>query len=141
MAYDISDICNYIIYYENKNNRSINNLRLQKVLYFIQAQFLVSKNEPCFYNEIEAWDFGPVVLDAYDKYKIYGASIIPKQRNCYWDIEEEDCKLINNILNQCSQYSNTDLVYITHQQEPWIDAFNNKSSRVIDLYKLKEFFK
>ena len=40
MVYDISDICNYIIYYENKNNRSTDNLRLQKVLYFKSYRFI-----------------------------------------------------------------------------------------------------
>ena len=49
---------------------------MQKILYFIQAEFLVSENEPCFYEEIEAWNFGPVVPEVYHVYKIFGGSNI-----------------------------------------------------------------
>jgi len=56
---------------------SVSNLKLQKILYFIQAEFLVVKGIPCFEEEIIAWGFGPVVLEVYHEYKVYGAAGIP----------------------------------------------------------------
>lgn len=51
----------YIILRCNQLGKSISNLKLQKMLYFLQAEFLVSQDRPCFRERIEAWDFGPVV--------------------------------------------------------------------------------
>ena len=41
--YQISTVANYIIQYAITNKLSLSNLKLQKVLYFVQAQFLVNK--------------------------------------------------------------------------------------------------
>ena len=60
IMYRASDIARYIIERCKETNRTISNLKLQKILYFVQAEFLVSTNHACFSDPIEAWDFGPV---------------------------------------------------------------------------------
>lgn len=59
--YRAEDVAAYIINKQVDDGYPISNLKLQKILYFVQAEFLVSKDEPCFDDVIEAWDFGPVV--------------------------------------------------------------------------------
>lgn len=61
MAYKALDIARYVIDYSNYKKYRITNLRLQKILYFIQAAFLVFGQKPCFDDVIEAWGLGPVV--------------------------------------------------------------------------------
>lgn len=139
MAYDVMEVCEYIISSENAHGRSVNNLRLPKLLYFIQAQFLVVKGEVCFNNPIVAWDFGPVVEEAYMKYRVYGASIIPPNKT-YASIDREDRRLIDSVLEQCALYSNVELVNIVHNQDPWIDAFNRKFDRTISVKAIKDYF-
>ena len=56
--YSAIDVARYIIWYCKRRRYSISNLKLQKILYFVQANFLVSIGTPCFEEEIEAWDFG-----------------------------------------------------------------------------------
>ncbi|MBQ8682011.1 MAG: DUF4065 domain-containing protein [Bacilli bacterium] len=68
--YSALDIVKYIIISEREKGHIISNLKLQKVLYFIQAEFLVIKNEPCFKEDIIATDFGPIILEVYHEYKI-----------------------------------------------------------------------
>ena len=75
--YKALDIARYIIERCNQNSKTISNLKLQKILYFVQAEFLVAKNQPCFREKIEAWDFGPVVPDVYFAYRMYGSTNIP----------------------------------------------------------------
>ena len=75
--YNVLDVCRYVINYSNDKDYGISNLKLQKVLYFIQAYFLISTPEQCFRERIEAWDFGPVVPEAYREYKQFGSSNIP----------------------------------------------------------------
>ena len=75
--YDVCDLSRYIINYSNKKDYGISNLKLQKILYFIQAAFIVYKGKQCFNAPIEAWDFGPIVPIAYREFKMYGCADIP----------------------------------------------------------------
>ena len=75
--YRVIDVAQYIIRRCHLQGRSISNLKLQKILYFVQAQYLVTTGNKCFSEDIEAWDFGPVVPVAYHYYKAYGSANIP----------------------------------------------------------------
>ena len=52
--YSAENITNYILCYYNKRNIWISNLKLQKIFYFLQAQFMVYRNRPLIDEEIEA---------------------------------------------------------------------------------------
>ena len=124
--YKASLIAKYIIAKENENNRIVSNLKLQKLLYFIQAEFLVSKNKPCFSDRIEAWDFGSVVPDVYNEYKVYGGAYIPAFFiEKPYIIAKDDCELIDCILDECGKYSSNSLLKIIHNQMPWKKAYDN----------------
>ncbi len=140
--YEALRIARYVIEYCNKKGEIITNLRLQKILFFIQAEFLVSKGISCFTEEIEAWAFGPVVPCVYRQYRIYGSSNIKIALGRKNDrfIDEEDKLIINQIVDECSHYSTTELVNITHAQTPWIKAYYNNHSNVISIDSIREYF-
>lgn len=122
--YNALDIARYIIKHENSADRSVSNLRLQKLLYFVQAQFLVSKHEPCFNGRMEAWNFGPVVPEVYHEYKMFGSTNIPDSlSDSNINLSDQDRTLIDKILDHCAQLSSTTLVSITHNQKPWKEAY------------------
>ena len=73
VMYSAIDVAKYIIWFCKENGYSISNLKLQKLLYFVQAQFLISTGAPAFKEEIEAWDFGPVVSKVYQYFKMWGS--------------------------------------------------------------------
>ena len=75
--YDAVSIARFVINYSNKQEYGISNLKLQKIMYFIQAYFLITQDKPCFSDDIEAWDFGPVVPAAYHEFKQFGSGNIP----------------------------------------------------------------
>lgn len=75
--YNALEIADYVFgYYSFERDINISNLKLQKVLYFLQANHLVITEKQLFVDNIEARDFGPVVYNAYQKYKIYGGGSI-----------------------------------------------------------------
>ena len=55
VAYKALDIARYVIDYSNYKKHRIINLRLKKILYFIQADFLIFKQRSYFDDKIEAW--------------------------------------------------------------------------------------
>ena len=157
--YDVLEVCRHVINYSNAKKYSISNLKLQKLLYFIQAYFLIAspKKEPCFRQSIEAWDFGPVVPEAYSEYKQYGSvSILPIRyyhlnawSNKYKsmpieynddEISDADKKLIDKVIEHFKMYSATDLVSITHNHKPWQVAYERKENREITVEELRKYF-
>lgn len=159
MSYNVIDVCRHIINYSNDHDYGVSNLKLQKLLYFIQAYFLTNKkdNSPCFDEKIEAWDFGPVVPDAYHEYKQYGSGDIPSiesyilfDKENIWNservsfvdniIKDEDKLLIDKVVDKFADYSATDLVSLTHRQSPWIDAYVPHHNNEITIDSIREYF-
>lgn len=158
-VYDVLDVARYVINYSNECGYGISNLKLQKVLYFIQAYFLTGTDskEPCFSNRIEAWDFGPVVPKAYHEFKQYGSGNIPKidsyivfDSENIWNMHREpyssdviatdDRKIIAEIVDNFSNYSASDLVDLTHRQAPWRNAYIPYRNREITIDAIRGYF-
>lgn len=157
MAYNVLDVCRYVINYSNRKDYGISNLKLQKVLYFIQAFFLISTAEPCFNEGIEAWDFGPVVPEAYREYKQFGSGDIPTvsyvidfDSEDFWNsrirdykddvISDKDKEMIRAVVDKFADYSATDLVTITHRQAPWKNTYQRGMNNEITVDEIKEYF-
>lgn len=142
MIYPVKRIAKYIIEYSSERSKPISNLRLQKILYFIQAEFLVTKNEPCFNEDIYAWDYGPVVPCVYNEYKVYGSASIPSSDKDLSDfsILEADKRLINGVIDGCNKFSTAYLVELTHNQDPWKKARNELFDRIIKKTSIKKYF-
>jgi len=158
-VYRVLDVCRYVINYSNRKDYGVSNLKLQKLLYFIQVYFLLNSdnNEPCFSERIEAWDFGPVVPVAYQEYKQYGSTDIPFvdsymdfDVNDPWNVSiiefDEDCitekdkNLINDVVTRLADYSATDLVDITHHQAPWKDVYVKHKNNEITNDSIRKYF-
>lgn len=145
--YKALSIARYIIDYCNSRGSGISNLKLQKVLYYVQAEFLVSTpdHSPCFSDEIEAWDFGPVVPSVYHRYKIYGGAIIPSSQNdsflfLYEKISESDQGKINAMVDATAKYSASQLVEFTHNQLPWKKAYVRGRNNLISNETIRAYF-
>lgn len=155
MAYSAIDVSKYVINRSYDIDFRISNLELQKILYYIQAAFLVEKNKKCFEEKILAWEYGPVVREVYDEYKICGRARIPRQaesrkpvlnletfeinlEKVSFNIGEVDKGIINKILKAYSNITNPfELVRKTHSEEPWIKG---RESGVISEKDMKDYY-
>ncbi len=130
--YKAIDIARYIICFANEKEIAITNLRLQKLLYYAQAWYLVNFGKPLFEEKIEAWQFGPVIPAVYDEFKSFGRHPIElDSSSCKKIIENEECiNYLDEFCEQFLQYSTTDLVSMTHNEKPWIEAFKNHDNEI-----------
>ena len=104
---------------ELSGNNDLTNLKLQKILYFAQVEHLQEKGAPLFDDEIQAWQYGPVVKEVYDWLKGCGAYVITE-----FDVEladtskisEETKSFLNKIWDKYSRYSAWGLVEKTHKE-------------------------
>ena len=143
--YSVIDICRYTIIYCNRKNYTLSNLKLQSLLYLLQAVFLCEKDIACFDDDIEAWDFGPVVPNVYKEYKHFGAlNIFPNYINFVGYYEEnidiEHRKLIEEVLNEFSCFTANGLVQMTQRQDPWKNAYKEGKKSVIKREDIKKYF-
>lgn len=138
--YDVLDIAKYVILYCMEQGYSVTNLKLQKLLYFIQADFLVDTGSPCFNEEIEAWDFGPVVPEVYHEYKYFGNSNIVLSDRVPPFINERDENRIREMVDEGTRYSASDLVRITHNQAPWRNAYRRYYNNIISKEAIRDYF-
>lgn len=74
--YSAIAIANLIIKIASEYSRTVTNLQLQKILYFLQAYFLIETNEPLINSKFSRWPYGPVIKEVYHIFSSYGASAI-----------------------------------------------------------------
>lgn len=136
MIYRAKDIAAYIVNYSIENGNCVSNLKLQKLLYYVQAYFAIQKNTPCFNEDIEHWRHGPVVREVYSEYKVYFNDDIMEIKSGK-DIEENDKLLINEVVDSYCKYSPWQMVKKTHQEEPWV---NTNSDDIIEFSEIKAYY-
>ena len=59
------NIAKYLIGLGQKYNRKVDNLRLQKLLYYAWGTYWYENQQELFCENIEAWPLGPVVREVY----------------------------------------------------------------------------
>lgn len=118
----------------------IDNLKLQKLLYYSQAVHLVlNKKKPLFSDKIEAWMYGPVVPSVYRKYKKFGFDIIVSNEQDI-DIDNSERDVIDMVLSYYGEMSPMELVSRTHKERPWVDAYRPSFNNPITNEALYSYF-
>ncbi|MBO1055384.1 MAG: DUF4065 domain-containing protein [Dolichospermum sp. JUN01] len=127
--YNVSDIAQYLIHYANlEEDGMMTNLKLQKLLYYIQGFHLAIFDKPIFDEEIKAWQYGPVVEPVYHLYKKYGRNALPESDDFNPEIiGVTDRELIDEVYGVYGKYTGTVLANITHQEKPWISTEPNQT--------------
>lgn len=130
MIYDALEVAKCIIPF------GVNSLTLQRILYFVQAEFLVAKGRPCFYQPIIPTSFGVIIPDVHEKYiRNLGITIIPDDDDIPLNISADDKKCIVTMTRNCLRYDSVTLFQFIIRQTPWLEA-----DRVISLDSLYKFF-
>lgn len=137
------EVAKYILYTAYNFGDSLTNLKLQKLLYYVQAEYLVKHNgKPLFYENIEAWQYGPVVREVYDVYKYFGRNPInDEDLKDRFDLSDQEKIDIEKVLEKYMSYSAYELVSSIHQEQPWVDSYEKGMSNVIPTQLMYGFYK
>ncbi|TWI58285.1 putative phage-associated protein [Bradyrhizobium huanghuaihaiense] len=130
--YEARKICNFLLANFDAVEFDLTNLRINKLLFFIQAGSLRLLPEGLIRNHFEAWQFGPVVRPVFDSFKIYKEGPIrgPAQYLDYAsgtripvpydDIREDHLRIITQEFNNYSRFTTGQLVSLSHEPNgPW----------------------
>lgn len=135
------NVAEYILNIANKDGDLISNLKLQKLLYYAQAWYLVNYGTPLFKEPIEAWELGPVVKEVYSQYKKFKAAPITYQStNLESDIfTKKQIRYLDEFYDVFSKFTAHELVNMTHNEAPWKEAFENKEKE-ITLNAMRQYY-
>lgn len=110
--------------YIRDSGYEISDMSLQKLLYYAQGVNLIVNNQVIFSELCQAWKHGPVYPVIYDKYKNYGADIIPPCELCinYDDLlDKKERDVIDLVLHSFGRYNGSVLRNFTHKEDPWLN--------------------
>lgn len=101
----------------------LNHLRLQKLLYYVQAWHLAAFGRPMFRERIEAWCNGPVVADLWPHFKRFGySSILPEESDPVPGLSRDEQAFVRSVWDEYKRYSAIRLSEMTHNEDPWRNA-------------------
>lgn len=133
------ELAKNIIVYAGMHDYQITNLKLQKMLYYVQGYFSAKFGEDLFEEDLVNWAYGPVVPAVYYQYCSYGASAIKAEAlpKFFAGLTNKQASYVCKILDKCLGYTAHELVSMTHTEAPWKKTSRNQ---VIEKSKLQVFF-
>ena len=136
------DVAGYFLQKANNDGNLITNLKMQKLLYYAQAWYLVNFDAPLFKEDIDAWNLGPVVRDAYNTFKMYRASPIKYEaaEHEFIVFTEEQKDYLDEFYDAFCKFSAHELVNMSHNEPPWENASQNKSDNIISHESMKKYY-
>lgn len=135
-AYDVHDVASATIRVALAEGHPISNLQLQKILYLCQLAYVRDRARLLFGEDIVAWQYGPVVKEAYHEYSYRGASSLKKahmtkrdwRKDAAVPVEELDddaMSVIKSVVKAWCERPMWDLVGETHKKGgPWDMVYN-----------------
>lgn len=142
---DVIKNSEYIISFYKEYGKAITNLEVQKLLYFLEAIYMVCTDEDYLYNEdFSAWNFGPVNTTIYNQYKNFGS--VPIELDHEVIINQNNLKYIQMLYDLFKDFNATQLVNLSHMEgSPWHTIYSEYNGTIprdqmISKRKTKEWF-
>ncbi len=120
------DVAKYILNKCTNDNHPISNLQLQKILYYIQHDFLVRNNKPLFDDDFEAWKFGPAIPVVYYRYCGAGGMKLNETYNISLNFFNKDKIKLDKIIEDKRKLDPWTMVRQTHAEgKAWDIVFKD----------------
>ena len=113
----IVDVAAYVVRrYKEMTGECLDEMKLHKLLYFIQRESFAITGQPAFVGVFEGWKFGPVSRDVRNNY-CEGEMVC--QTN---EIPDEVQYISNNVILEYGSLASWKLSELSHQEISWKNA-------------------
>lgn len=147
----IDDITDYIIFNVRSEERRVSliNMKIQKLLYYIQAWSYGINKSPLFEGEFEAWIHGPINRHIYDRFceqkSLYSEIDFNDMLRRDVELPENIAEFVDFVLENYVKYSVTELELLIQEEMPWIRTRGQlnryeKCNKVISEDLLMEYY-
>lgn len=142
---DILDNSYYMIKLFLDNDEEITNLKLQKLMYFVEAYYMVKNldQSELFSSNWNAWNYGPVNKVLYKHYKKFGSmpiSLNDAELEEGRNLPSKNKEYITKVYNIFHNFSAFELVTLTHLDgSPWSKIYaKNQLNQIYDFEQLND---
>ena len=123
----------------------LSQLQLQKLVYFAHGGYMIDHDKDgLVYDKVEAWKYGPVFRDLWDKIKYYGNEKFTKINVKSADRpDKEQLEFIQEVFDVFGDLSGIQLSAMTHQEDsPWHETYVSWGDRkgVIPNDRIRDYF-
>jgi len=113
----IINVAQYIFNeYKRVTEEIIDEMKLQKLLYFSQRETFAILNQPLFNEVFEGWRYGPVSREVRTVFTEDGINAQTE------DIKSESKYIINNIIQEYGALASWKLSALTHKETSWLNS-------------------
>ena len=121
----------------------IGDVKLHKLLYYVQGYHLAWERGPAFAENIEAWELGPVVARLWRNRKNPLLAKIGRPSRPSKALPDSVRDITVNVISRFGKMSGADLIEATHNEDPWrqaTDEGRNIANQVISHETLADYF-
>ncbi|MEJ8756375.1 type II toxin-antitoxin system antitoxin SocA domain-containing protein [Pontibacter sp. H259] len=131
-------VANYFIQKSEETGYELTPMKVIKLVYIAHGWHLGLLKKPLIEEEVQAWQYGPVIETVYHAFKRFGASRIegPADTGNFFksnipQVEDSQVKgLLDSVWKAYGKFSGTQLSALTHQPNtPWDIVWNHPSYR------------
>lgn len=139
--YQLAHVANTILFRAKSEGVAVSPMKLQKLVYFLYAEYLYDEQDHLFAERFEAWKYGPVLDDVYQAFKEYGANRIKKympDANGLLQIIDTDSDIqfklcFDKVWYTYAAKTGIELSKMTHQSlSAWYAAVSNRQTFLRD---------
>lgn len=123
---DASKVARYLLALDAKRPESdVTQMKLQKLLYLVQASYLAATELRMFRANVEAFAHGPVVYAVLKEYETFSNNVITPHVDLgsAEPLPEDAREFIDAVWKKYENHSPSQLRSLTHSQAPWKDAY------------------
>lgn len=148
-------IANEFLRLAQVEEQKLTHMQVQKLVYLAHGWNLAVNNQPLISDQIEAWEFGPVIRRLYDALRSYGKK--PIQNFINWgddtpfDLDDDGAafeelsvserSVIDEVWKNYGRFEAFQLSALTHEDgSPWSQTYKSSANRPIDDELIKKYF-
>ncbi len=142
----VQTILDAVAHYVLSSKYEMNNLYLQKILYYVDGFAEIFLEKAIYEAPCEARRSGPVYRPIYDKYIEFGGEPICVDGADYGEhLQDELVRVVDYVLDNFAIYNGTILMEFTHGEGPWREAregyFDDEAcDKVIPHERIRDYF-
>lgn len=138
MSYPAYTIADYFLSKASEEGRALTPMQLIKLVYIAHGWHLGYYDKPLITDEVEAWQYGPVIDSLYQQVKRYGSGAVTDPVTPNWlssvratpNVDPLIFPFLNSVWDAYKQFSGVQLSSMTHQHDtPWDITWNQRNGR------------
>ena len=129
MSHDSVQIANQFVELAKKEGRALTPMQLLKLVYMAHAWMLAIHGRPLIKENVEAWKYGPVILELYQEVKRFRDQPVTHIDCGEFIPDNQALSIIEEVYSKYGELNGMTLSMITHiKGSPWYETWHNGKS-------------